>query len=97
MQSTMIMSALANPIMQNAIKNSADSFKEGEMVETSADMLENIVGDKTTPQVYSVQKPRQQKREFKKIGRNDPCPCHSGKKYKHCCLNSGKYEGYVDA
>jgi hypothetical protein len=20
-----------------------------------------------------------------KIGRNDPCPCHSGKKYKHCC------------
>lgn len=22
-----------------------------------------------------------------KIGRNDPCPCGSGKKYKHCCLN----------
>jgi tetratricopeptide (TPR) repeat protein len=21
-----------------------------------------------------------------KIGRNDPCPCGSGKKYKHCCL-----------
>jgi Preprotein translocase subunit SecA (ATPase, RNA helicase) len=20
-----------------------------------------------------------------KIGRNDPCPCNSGKKYKHCC------------
>ena len=20
-----------------------------------------------------------------KVGRNDPCPCHSGKKYKHCC------------
>ncbi|GHV88834.1 UPF0225 protein [Spirochaetia bacterium] len=20
-----------------------------------------------------------------KIGRNDPCPCGSGKKYKHCC------------
>ena len=19
------------------------------------------------------------------VGRNDPCPCHSGKKYKHCC------------
>jgi uncharacterized protein YchJ len=24
----------------------------------------------------------------KKIGRNDPCPCGSGKKYKHCCLGS---------
>ena len=21
----------------------------------------------------------------KKIGRNDKCPCGSGKKYKHCC------------
>jgi hypothetical protein len=23
----------------------------------------------------------------KKVGRNDPCPCGSGKKYKKCCLN----------
>jgi hypothetical protein len=23
-----------------------------------------------------------------KIGRNDPCPCGSGRKYKHCCLRS---------
>jgi len=22
----------------------------------------------------------------KKIGRNEPCPCNSGKKYKKCCL-----------
>ena len=22
-----------------------------------------------------------------KIGRNDPCPCGSGKKYKKCCLS----------
>ena len=22
----------------------------------------------------------------KKVGRNDPCPCGSGKKYKHCCM-----------
>jgi len=21
----------------------------------------------------------------RKIGRNEPCPCGSGKKYKHCC------------
>ncbi|HNU69528.1 MAG TPA: SEC-C metal-binding domain-containing protein, partial [Myxococcota bacterium] len=21
-----------------------------------------------------------------KTGRNDPCPCGSGKKFKHCCL-----------
>ena len=23
-----------------------------------------------------------------KIGRNDPCPCNSGKKYKKCCINT---------
>ncbi len=27
------------------------------------------------------------KRAGEKIGRNDPCPCGSGKKYKKCCLN----------
>ena len=26
------------------------------------------------------------KRTGKKVGRNDPCPCGSGKKYKKCCL-----------
>jgi preprotein translocase subunit SecA len=24
-------------------------------------------------------------RKHEKVGRNDPCPCGSGKKYKHCC------------
>ena len=27
------------------------------------------------------------KRDQKKVGRNDPCPCGSGKKYKKCCMN----------
>ncbi len=27
------------------------------------------------------------KKEAKKVGRNDPCPCGSGKKYKKCCAN----------
>ncbi len=26
------------------------------------------------------------RRDGKKVGRNDPCPCGSGKKYKKCCL-----------
>ena len=25
------------------------------------------------------------RREVEKVGRNAPCPCHSGKKHKHCC------------
>lgn len=32
----------------------------------------------------------------KKIGRNDPCPCGSGKKYKKCCLNSKDDSNFSD-
>lgn len=28
---------------------------------------------------------RKDRQPMRKIGRNDPCPCGSGKKYKHCC------------
>ncbi len=31
------------------------------------------------------QKPATYKRDTPKVGRNDPCPCGSGKKYKQCC------------
>ncbi len=27
------------------------------------------------------------RRESPRVGRNDPCPCGSGKKYKKCCLH----------
>jgi preprotein translocase subunit SecA len=30
-------------------------------------------------------KVKQIKRKTPKVGRNDPCPCGSGKKYKKCC------------
>ena len=38
---------------------------------------------------------------MKKIGRNDTCPCGSGKKYKKCCLNNPRNSsqnepGYTD-
>jgi len=33
----------------------------------------------------SVVKPETLRREDPKVGRNDPCPCGSGKKYKKCC------------
>lgn len=29
-------------------------------------------------------------RRVEKVGRNDPCPCGSGKKYKNCCLKKEK-------
>ncbi|MEK6793593.1 MAG: YchJ family metal-binding protein [Spirochaetota bacterium] len=35
--------------------------------------------------VSSVMKTLPVQRTSPKIGRNDPCPCNSGKKVKHCC------------
>ena len=32
---------------------------------------------------------------MKKVGRNEPCPCGSGRKYKHCCWQK-KFEWVVD-
>jgi hypothetical protein len=34
----------------------------------------------------SLQRPLPPRRETIKVGRNDPCPCGSGRKYKFCCL-----------
>ena len=38
---------------------------------------------------YEASKAGTVKRTKPKIGRNDPCPCGSGKKYKKCCLYKG--------
>ncbi|MCA1907416.1 MAG: YchJ family protein [Magnetospirillum sp.] len=35
--------------------------------------------------VDGVMNPRPQQRVVDKVGRNDPCPCGSGKKFKKCC------------
>ena len=37
------------------------------------------------PQPQEAPKPVPVQREEPKVGRNDPCPCGSGKKYKKCC------------
>lgn len=37
------------------------------------------------PKPQERQKPVTVRRETPKVGRNDPCPCGSGKKYKNCC------------
>jgi hypothetical protein len=39
---------------------------------------------------YLERKPAPFLRTEKQVGRNDPCPCGSGKKFKKCCMNRGK-------
>ncbi|MFX5926227.1 SEC-C metal-binding domain-containing protein [Acinetobacter baumannii] len=28
---------------------------------------------------------------YEKLGRNDPCTCGSGRKFRHCCMRSGRF------
>ncbi len=61
------------------------------MVEASADWLYNlpqwndILTEARRKELYLEQKKSGTIVKPKKIGRNDPCPCGSGKKYKKCC------------
>ncbi len=47
--------------------------------EVSKDKITNDAGKEST---------KKQPKRVKKIGRNDSCPCGSGKKYKNCCLKA---------
>ena len=61
------------------------------MVDAKADWLYNlpewndIYTEEEQHSLYLEQKKSGTIVKPKKIGRNDPCPCGSGKKYKHCC------------
>ncbi len=61
------------------------------MVEAKADWLYNLpqweplIPAERRTELYKEQKRSKTVVKGKKIGRNDPCPCGSGKKYKHCC------------
>ncbi len=85
LQTGMIMDAIENPLTENNSATISDMDK-GQPAKIDPETLQKILA-------YQNKKPSV--REYAKIGRNDPCPCGSGLKYKNCCLNSGKYEKLV--
>lgn len=65
------------------------------MVAAKADWLyglpqwESIFDEETRKALYLEQKKSGTIVKGPKVGRNDPCPCGSGKKYKQCCGRKG--------
>jgi len=39
-------------------------------------------------QLMQILRAAEVKRRTQQVGRNDPCPCGSGRKFKRCCLNA---------
>ena len=61
---------------------------EGHKDEFSEDQLEAGGGQQIPGETVVPKREHKQetvRRDAPKVGRNDPCPCGSGKKYKHCC------------
>lgn len=46
---------------------------------------DNILTEERRKELYKIEKSSKTIVKPPKVGRNDPCPCGSGKKYKKCC------------
>lgn len=64
--------------LQTSVYNIYQYFKEN---------ISNNLSDRLTSPSNNIS----QKNKTNKIGRNHPCPCGSGKKYKKCCINKHDY------
>jgi uncharacterized protein YecA (UPF0149 family) len=86
--SNMIMGSLPNTDQQEQVQNLQETVEDNQAAVNAAlgsgiSLNDLMRRRKTRPMVKNNH-----------IGRNEKCPCGSGKKYKHCCLNEGTYEGY---
>ena len=73
--------AAAAPALENITYRHAD-FEEEALV--TADGEELMVVDERASRPQQQAAVQQVRRSNDKVGRNDPCPCGSGKKYKNC-------------
>ncbi|NIA06398.1 MAG: preprotein translocase subunit SecA [Actinobacteria bacterium] len=68
---------------------SADSVRSVyNIAQTRHDLMQTDYSQEAGPQAQAAEPPPVAKtirKETPKVGRNDPCPCGSGKKYKKCC------------
>jgi len=74
------------PIKEEKALGVFDSTPQ-ELIHRERSALKEIRKDERKADFDQEREPRptQYKRELPKVGRNDPCPCGSGKKYKKCC------------
>ena len=66
-------------------KKEAFSLFENLLFKLKSDLITVLLNLEVVKKTEETQKiNKENKIPFKKVGRNQPCPCNSGKKYKHC-------------
>ncbi len=73
-------------IVRHIFHINLESFDEREFKKRRVAELDhlNLVSGQAVADAQASAKPVEQRRAVSKVGRNDPCPCDSGKKYKKC-------------
>ena len=95
-EGVMKISAMEEQYKKNVFKTGKETFqhKDFSSLGSSSSGQDEVYDSKgPTPQaapqeVFTQEQeeaPEQVKRDTPKVGRNEPCPCGSGKKYKKCC------------
>jgi preprotein translocase subunit SecA len=78
-------------LVKSAVKNMQTNEDQVEAQLTGSPMTRSTLDENDNPVVMKISgKPdrtivKQPANDIPKTGRNDPCPCGSGKKYKRCC------------
>ena len=73
-------------IIQRLFKLRPENFDAAQVHEIEKERQKELSAAQETHSKDESVKPTTQRRAEKKVGRNDPCPCGSGKKHKQCCL-----------
>ncbi|MBV1732970.1 MAG: SEC-C domain-containing protein, partial [Hydrogenophaga sp.] len=79
-------------ILMNVRVQSAEQIsEETELMEARAEQIANVTytaptetGEVESIRGVNVASPIDKAQDLPRVGRNEPCPCGSGKKYKHC-------------
>ena len=79
--------------IMDAVQMSEENNKQREAMEAaiSNDQMKKFEAMAKAWQAAHTQKVR----KFDKVGRNDPCPCGSGKKFKNCCMSKKNWDELV--
>ena len=79
--------------IMDAVQMSEENNKQREAMEAaiSNDQMKRFEAMAKAWQEAHTQKVR----KFDKVGRNDACPCGSGKKFKNCCMKKKNWDELV--